>query len=366
MLKQIDAETLRLWLEEKRPVTVIDVRNVEDRAQWSIPGSLHINAYEALKASQRSALSDAILPIGQPIVTVCNAGKMSERAAEELASRGFEVLSLAGGMTAWSLAWNTAEVGLTNARVIQIRRAGKGCLSYLISSHQEAIVIDASVSPDVYRSIAESRNVQIRYVIDTHIHADHVSRSRQLADAVGAELLLPPQSRVRFAYRPLAAHEVIAIGTAKLEAIPTPGHTMESTAFLLDGEGLFTGDTLFTSSVGRPDLHADPAQALTRASFLYASVQQLLDLGPGVRIFPGHTSTPPPFDGVPVSERLDVVAGRLQNWMVSEEAFVKRILAHIPSTPPNYQRIVDLNESEELPTGDLTELEAGANRCAVG
>ena len=230
MLKQIDAETLRLWLEEKRPVTVIDVRNVEDRAQWSIPGSLHINAYEALKASQRSALSDAILPIGQPIVTVCNAGKMSERAAEELASRGFEVLSLAGGMTAWSLAWNTAEVGLTNARVIQIRRAGKGCLSYLISSHQEAIVIDASVSPDVYRSIAESRNVQIRYVIDTHIHADHVTRSRQLADAVGAELLLPPQSRVRFAYRPLAAHEVIAIGTAKLEAIPTPGHTMESTA----------------------------------------------------------------------------------------------------------------------------------------
>ncbi|WP_031494919.1 MBL fold metallo-hydrolase [Bryobacter aggregatus] len=366
MPRKIDAELLRMWLEEKRPVTVIDVRNEEDRAQWSIPGSLHINAYEALKANQPSALSDAILPASQPIVTVCNLGKMSERAADELTSRGLDVFSLSGGMKAWSLAWNTAEVALTNAHVTQVRRTGKGCLSYLISSNQEAAVIDASLPIDVYRSLAERQGLRIRYVIDTHIHADHVSRSRQLADAMGAELLLPPQNRVHFGYRSIAAHEVIRIGAAKLEAIPTPGHTMESMSFLLDGEALFTGDTLFTSSVGRPDLHADPGQARARASRLYTSVQQLLALAPGVLVFPGHTGTPAAFDGVAIRERLDVVAERLRHWMESEESFVEQILAHIPPTPPNYIRIVELNEGAELPAGDLTELEAGANRCAIG
>ncbi len=366
MPRQIDAESLRVWLEEKKRVTVIDVRSDDDRAQWSIPGSLHINAYESLKAGRRSALSDANLPLGQPIVTVCNAGKMSDRAVAELSGRGFEVLSLAGGMAAWSLAWNTAEVRLSNAHLFQVRRTGKGCLSYVISSGKEALVVDASLPVNVYRSIAEREGLQIRYAIDTHIHADHVSRSFQLAEAVGAELLLPQQNRVRFAYTPIAAHAEIVIGTSKLKAIPTPGHTLDSTSFLLDGEALFTGDTLFTASVGRPDLRADLQQARSRACLLYASVRHLLGLEARVQVFPGHTGIPPAFDGVPISERLDRVTEQLQPWMESEEVFVERILARLPHTPPNYQRIVEINEGGDWPAEDATELEAGANRCAVG
>src|SRR5262245_48655322 len=105
MPRHTDAETLRRWLEEKRPVTLVDVRSDEDRKQWSIPGSVHINAYEALKDGRRSALSDAKIPSDRPIVTICNLGMMSERAADELSRRGLNVLSLAGGMKAWSLAW---------------------------------------------------------------------------------------------------------------------------------------------------------------------------------------------------------------------------------------------------------------------
>ncbi|MFN7998388.1 MAG: rhodanese-like domain-containing protein [Bryobacteraceae bacterium] len=142
-----ETETLRRWLEEKQPVTVVDVRTDEDRQQWSIPGSVHINAYDALKAGKPSILSNAELPPDRPIVTVCNLGKMSERAADELSRRGLNALSLAGGMKAWSLAWNTAEVPISNAFVVQIRRVGKGCLSYLISSGGEALVIDASLPP---------------------------------------------------------------------------------------------------------------------------------------------------------------------------------------------------------------------------
>jgi glyoxylase-like metal-dependent hydrolase (beta-lactamase superfamily II)/rhodanese-related sulfurtransferase len=361
-----DTETLRKWLEEKRPVTVLDVRTDEDRQQWSIPGSLHINVYEALKAGKPSTLSHTELPADRLIVTVCNLGKMSERAADELSRRGLNAVSLAGGMKAWSLSWNTAEVALANALVTQIRRTGKGCLSYLISSGGDALVIDASLPPEVYCSTAERLRVRIRRVLDTHIHADHLSRSKQLSEAVGAELLLPAQDRARFPHRALHCGDVVELGPVTIEAIHTPGHTVESTCYFVGGEALFTGDTLFLSSVGRPDLHADVEQARLRASLLYGSVKHLLGLEPAVRVFPGHTSSPPPFDGVAITERLGIVSERLRDWLQSEPAFVNRILARVPPAPPNFERIVELNESGDLPAEDPADLEAGANRCAVG
>jgi len=109
-MEKIDVDTLRKWLAEGRPVTVLDVRAEEDRAQWSIPGSLHVNAYSALKEGRRGALDGVDVPPDRPIVTVCNRGKVSQIAAEQLQARGVPALSLEGGMQAWSLAWNTAKV----------------------------------------------------------------------------------------------------------------------------------------------------------------------------------------------------------------------------------------------------------------
>ena len=80
-------------------------------------------------------------------MTICNAGKVSQVAAEQLRQRGIDAFPLAGGMKSWSLAWNTAELVLGNTTVVQVRRTGKGCLSYLIGSGSEAVVIDASLEP---------------------------------------------------------------------------------------------------------------------------------------------------------------------------------------------------------------------------
>jgi rhodanese-related sulfurtransferase len=127
-MNTISTETLRTWLEEGREVSVVDVRPMAERAEWAIPGSLHIDAYEALKAHDPAALASLELPTDRPVVTVCAAGKTSQIAAEQLASRGLQVFSLEGGMKAWSLAWNTAEVPLprSSVRVIQVRRTGTG------------------------------------------------------------------------------------------------------------------------------------------------------------------------------------------------------------------------------------------------
>jgi glyoxylase-like metal-dependent hydrolase (beta-lactamase superfamily II) len=366
MTKQIEADTLREWLNGQQPVTVLDIRTDEDRAQWAIPGSVHVNAYEALRAGQPGALTDAAFPADRPVVTVCNAGRVSQTAAEMLADRGFDARSLAGGMNAWSLAWNTAEVPLSGPSVtIQVRRTGKGCLSYIVGSAGEAAVIDPSVSADVYLELTRRLGWSIRYVLETHVHADHLSRAREVAKRTDATLMLPTQGRVRFPFRAIVDGERIALGGATLTAIHTPGHTNESMSYVLNEAAVFTGDTLFTNGVGRPDLHADPDAARQRARALFGSLTRLRALHPHTVVLAAHTSEPVAFDGRAVAARLGAVEMWLSVWLATEAEFVERVTSHLPPTPPNFARIVDLNEAGEFPASDLTDLEAGANRCAV-
>jgi len=366
-MNQIDVATLRNWLEQKRDVVVLDIRNEEDREQWSIPGSSHVNAYDELKAGRPGPLAELKLPPGIPVVTVCNLGRMAAVAAEKLESRGNEVFFLQGGMQAWSLAWNTAEVTVNSesVRVLQVRRTGKGCLSYMIASTGVAAVLDPSLPPAVYLGLAEERNWRVAFVLDTHLHADHLSRARALAEQAGATLLLPQQNRVRYAFTPVQDGDVISIGGAQLVAILTPGHTLESTSYLLNDGALFTGDTLFLSGVGRPDLSAEPEEARRRARLLFQSLLHLRSLRAGVLLLPGHTNQPIPFDGAPLAAPIGSVFMLLRDWFSSEQEFVERVMARIPPTPPNYARIIELNEAGTPPPADLAELEAGANRCAV-
>jgi glyoxylase-like metal-dependent hydrolase (beta-lactamase superfamily II) len=328
---------------------------------------VHLNAYEALRAGQPGALADTALPTDRPIVTVCNAGRVSQAAADVLTARGFDARSLSGGMKAWSLAWNAADVPLpdTSVRVTQVRRTGKGCLSYVVSSAGEAAVIDPSVPPTVYVTMANRHGWTIRYVIETHVHADHLSRARALTRQTGATLVLPKQDRIRFECAAAADGDRIRLGSASLTAMHTPGHTDESMCYILNEAAVFTGDTLFTNGVGRPDLHADPDAARQRARALFASLSRLRRLAHDIVVLPGHTSEPIAFDGRAVSARLGEVAMWLSGWLVSESEFVDRVTSRLPPTPPNFVRIVDLNEAGEFPSGDVTDLEAGANRCAV-
>ena len=124
----VGATTLRDMLESGERVTVVDVRRGEDFDEWSIPGSVRYDAYDALNAGDGRAMAALELPDGVPVVTVCGRGRSSALAAAQLQRKGYEAFSLEGGMQAWSLAWNTAEVPLPGARseVIQMRRTGKG------------------------------------------------------------------------------------------------------------------------------------------------------------------------------------------------------------------------------------------------
>jgi glyoxylase-like metal-dependent hydrolase (beta-lactamase superfamily II) len=228
------------------------------------------------------------------------------------------------------------------------------------------MVIDAALEPEVYLWLAEGRGWLITRVLDTHVHADHLSRSRRLAELVGATLHMPEGAPVSYPFSDLADGEVLEVGSAKLEAVRTPGHTPESTSYLLDRRALFTGDTIFLSAVGRPDLDATPEVARQRARELYRSLRRLLALDPETLVLPGHTAEPVAFDGEPICARLSEVRGSVRILKEDEDAFVEEIAGHRTPTPSNFERVVVLNRAGLSPEGDPTELEAGANRCAAG
>jgi glyoxylase-like metal-dependent hydrolase (beta-lactamase superfamily II) len=365
-MQTISAETLRDWLEQGKPVTIVDVRPAHERAEWFIPGSIHIDAYKKLWERDPNALGGLEVPKDKPVVTVCARGRTSAIAAEYLGARGLNAFTMEGGMRAWSLSWNTAEVPLagTAARVIQVRRAGKGCLSYLIGADGEAAVVDPSVSPDVYAALAQKHGWKIRHVIDTHVHADHLTRAGQLARQCGATLHVPEQKRVSYSYHPLNEGDTIAVGNSQLKILRTPGHTPESICLLLDGKALFTGDTVFLRAVGRPDLHANADEARTKSRALFASLRRLFELPPDAVVLACHTSEPVPFDGKPIAGPLGEVRAHVEPLLASEDEFVNGVLSRLPPTPPNFLEVIRLNEAGSFPA-DPVELEAGANRCAA-
>jgi hydroxyacylglutathione hydrolase len=173
-----------------------------------------------------------------------------------------------------------------------------GCAAYLFGCGGlgKACVVDAHEEDiDNYVTFAEAKGLRITHVIDTHIHADHLSGGRKLAERVGAPYQLHERAKVQFDFEPLRDGQEIELGNTRVRVLHTPGHTPESISLVVtdlrrgaDPWFVLTGDTLFVGAVGRPDL---PGRARESASDLYDSIhEKLLTLPDNLEIYPGHFS----------------------------------------------------------------------------
>lgn len=174
-----------------------------------------------------------------------------------------------------------------------------GCLSeaaYYIESNGEAAVIDPLRDIDAYLELANKRKAKIKYIFETHFHADFVSGHLDLATATGATIVYGPDTVTKLPVHIAKDGETFSIGNITVEVLHTPGHTLESSCYLLRDENkkvhaLFTGDTLFVGDVGRPDL-AQKGETLTMedlAGMLYESLQKkIVPLADDVIMYPGH------------------------------------------------------------------------------
>ncbi|MBA4055423.1 MAG: rhodanese, partial [Marivirga sp.] len=215
--KKISASELQKMLNNKQNVFILDVRPTDQRNEWQIAESSHLDAYKRLNAGDNTVLDEVSIPENTTVVTVCAAGRTSLIASEALREKGIKAYSLDGGMKAWNYAWNKAEVSFPSGlKIVQIRRPAKGVLSYVIGSVNESIVVDAALDPQVYQQIAKENNWTIKYVTDTHIHADYVSRTKELATFSGAQHVMIDKAAVEYSFTPVAGKEVIQVGNSKL------------------------------------------------------------------------------------------------------------------------------------------------------
>jgi glyoxylase-like metal-dependent hydrolase (beta-lactamase superfamily II) len=357
----LSSTELVVLLDSDSALWMLDVRDADEFLDWQIPGAINIPLAE---------LSDRVdeVPRNRDVVVICAAGPRADKGARILFKHDVASRVLDGGMNAWASTYDRVQGRFGGATVVQLRRRGKGCLSYVIGASERAVVIDPSLHIDNYLEVAKLNDWRITDVLDTHLHADHLSGARDLVNETGATLRLSPSDPFTYAFEPLVDGLTIELAPGvglNVAAVAVPGHTEGSTLYQLGDQAIFTGDTLFLESVGRPDL-AD--QAVPFAHHLYRSLhERVLPLGDDVMVFPAHyPSGVAVHVGQFVAKPLGELRQSLPALALGESEFVAWAVANVKDRPSNYKKIVLINAGYEPVTKDAAEIELGPNRCAIG
>ncbi|WP_160726017.1 MBL fold metallo-hydrolase [Bacillus sp. USDA818B3_A] len=357
----------------KEELFILDVRNESDFNDWKIEGEnfnyLNVPYFELLDGVEEIIEK---IPTDKEVLVVCAKEGSSVMVAEMLSEAGLTVAYLKGGMKAWSEHLEPVKVGDLNngGEIYQFVRIGKGCLSYMVVSNGEAALIDATRMTDIYLDFAESIGTKITHVFDTHLHADHISGGRQIAEKTGATYWLPPKDAtdVTFDYQPFEDGNDVKIGNTiiNIHALYSPGHTIGSTSFVVDEKFLLSGDILFIDSIGRPDL-AGMAEDWV-ADLRETLYKRYKELSEELTVLPAHFMIIDELnDDGSVAEKLGTLFAKNHGLNIEDEDdFRKMVTENLPPQPNAYQEIRQTNMGKINPDIDQQrEMEIGPNRCAV-
>jgi glyoxylase-like metal-dependent hydrolase (beta-lactamase superfamily II) len=372
-VKSMSAKEVTRKVINKEELFILDVRNKGDFADWKIEGKRfnHLNVPYFDLIDGVEGIVDQ-LPENKEILVVCAKEGSSIMVAEMVAEKGLNVSYLSGGMKSWSEYLEPIKVGELHGggELFQFVRISKGCLSYMVVSNGEAAIIDSTRMTDVYTEFAKEIGATITHVFDTHLHADHISGGRTIAEQTGATYWLPPKDaeEVIFEYQVLEDGNKVKIGqtTITINALYSPGHTIGSTSFVVDEKYLLSGDILFIDSIGRPDLAgmAEDWVGDLRES-LYVRYKELSD---ELVVLPAHFMIIEELneDGS-VAETLGTLYANNHGLNIEDEdTFKKLVTENLPPQPNAYQEIRQTNMGKINPDEEnQREMEIGPNRCAV-
>lgn len=361
---------------------LIDTRPEDSYDAWHVNDAKNVpfGPAETLNDDQQRKIDE--LANGSEIITICGKGATSARLASELDANGFEEVSVVtGGMRAWNSLYETVHAGFNtdDLVIIQFQRRAKGCLSYLVGSKRagEAIIVDPTRHLDQYITTAAKEGMTITRVLDTHIHADHISGGHELAAELDVPYHLGKQANERdieYGFTPLVEGDIISVGDIEIEVLSAPGHTTEMVAYQVDGTAVLTGDSLFLDSVGRTELEFGEDTAEEGAQMQYETLHEtLLKLPNELTVLPGHVTvnndgtygnaSPGELVGVSLSD----VRSQLDLIGLSRDEFINRLVENTPEKPDNYETIISINLGTKTieNTSEATTLETGANNCAA-
>jgi glyoxylase-like metal-dependent hydrolase (beta-lactamase superfamily II) len=361
-------------------ILLLDVRNEDEVKAWKIEAlrpieTVYVPYFDFI---EDEAGSVAKVPPGRDIVVLCAQGGSSEMVAGMLADAGIPARNVRGGMVAYGEFLQPVAVPLETAEasccaIWQVNRRGKGCLSYVVASNGEAVVVDPMKNIEWFEAFAAQHGLRITRVLDTHIHADHVSGGPALAAKLGVPYSVSAGEgfELRQPVTPLDDGQVLRLGgsegvTIEVRVMRTPGHTPGSTSYLVGGRCLLTGDTVFVTSVGRPDLGG---HVVEWGRMLFVTLtERLAPLPDEVLVLPAH------YAGVQEIGAHGIVAGRLgtlrrtvpELQFRSAEEFVASLRAAVKDPPASYAEIIRVNLGlSSAPIDKITEWELGKNECAA-
>jgi glyoxylase-like metal-dependent hydrolase (beta-lactamase superfamily II)/rhodanese-related sulfurtransferase len=385
---EIEAGELKQKIDKGDNVYILDVRTPQEYKAWKISYDRYkdplLIPIDQLISSTRTSLER--VPRDKEIITVCSHGNRSMMAARLLSQFGYNAKSVKGGMAQWNNVYDIAMVPNRSdliATIWQVRRISKGCMGYIVSSNidKNAVVIDPTCAiEESFLKVVRDNHLKIIKIIDTHMHADHVSGTSKLARLTGAEAYVSSlegyevEKDCGFTVNQIKDNDKISISKGlRLHAIHSPGHTKGSMSLKLDTEGnntsdyLFSGDTLFIDGIGRPDLKG---KATEYAGELYESYHQriLRDFQDDTIILPAHFNG----DSVlleskkPICDTLGTIKTRVKLLAAGREDFINSLVGALSPRPSNYKTITEINKSmiscDQIEMGDL---EAGPNFCAL-
>jgi glyoxylase-like metal-dependent hydrolase (beta-lactamase superfamily II) len=378
----VEADSLTAFLRSVDGVTVLDVRNRDEYEQWRLTGdgveTVQVPYYQVLAAKANDGLpalfDDLGIDVETPVLAVCGRGDASANVAFHLNDAGFDARNLAGGMDAWARVYESVEVtrtGLDDGTVLQYHRPATGCVAYLVLSDGEAAAVDPlRAFADRYAADVSARGADLTYVLDTHLHADHLSGVRRVVRETGATPVVPAGTVDRgleYEVSSIADGGTLDVGALELEAVSLPGHTSDSTGYRV-GDVLLTGDTLFLHSVGRPDLESGAAGVESLARSLYETLTDRIGaMDASTVVAPGHVAElPVPSDEGSYTARLGRLRERLDALSMDESTFVEYVGSNLPDRPANYERIVAVNRGlVSVDDDEAADIELGPNNCAV-